>query len=110
MVTTDDEGSPRRPPGRTDSDRRADGDPDPREAGAADPAATADSDPRGRPAGGSSPGTPRDDRSSLVHRVVAYADRPDRCTLSPPDLTGHEQTTTWLSADRELLVDLRSCR
>lgn len=46
----------------------------------------------------------------LAVTVVRYSDAPDRCTLHPPDATGEERLTRWLSADTDAFVDLASRR
>ena len=42
--------------------------------------------------------------------VVRYSDGPDRCTIYPRGLAGDARLTTWLSADRSLLVDAAEMR
>lgn len=70
---------------------------------------------RGRPPGvgpdrsGAAPG-PDAPPVELRCRVVEYDDRPDRCTVHPPESAGRPRTTTWLSADRSVLVDLTAVR
>lgn len=44
--------------------------------------------------------------SSLRSVLVEYADRPDRRTICPKDLNGHEVMVTWLTADADGFVDL----
>jgi hypothetical protein len=44
----------------------------------------------------------------LALTVVRYADRPDRCTIFPPESTGDARMSTWLSADYDAVVDLAS--
>lgn len=46
------------------------------------------------------------DRHDLCAEIVEYPDSPDRVTVYPPGLTGVDRMSTWLSADRSLLVDL----
>lgn len=52
------------------------------------------------------------DRSDveLSLTVVRYADRPDRCTMYPPDTDGDVRMSTWLSADRSVFVCLDGMR
>jgi hypothetical protein len=47
---------------------------------------------------------------ALSLAVVQYADSPDRCTIYPPDATGDERLSTWLSANRDAFVDLDTMR
>jgi len=57
------------------------------------------------------PGQPgRADPPTLELALVKYADRPDRCTIHPPDATGIERMSTWISVDRSLVVDAASMR
>lgn len=42
--------------------------------------------------------------------VVTYADAPDRCTVSPPGLSGVAQMSTWLTVDRSSVVSLQEMR
>ena len=42
--------------------------------------------------------------------VVHYADSPDRCTLFPPSADDTTLMATWLSVDRDLLVDIEGMR
>jgi hypothetical protein len=46
----------------------------------------------------------------LALTVVRYSDAPDRCTLHPPDASGQERLTRWLSADTDAFVDLATRR
>ncbi|MFC7139061.1 hypothetical protein ACFQMA_04310 [Halosimplex aquaticum] len=55
-----------------------------------------------RPGGSDSP--------QLELALVRYTDRPDRCTIHPPDATGVERMSTWISVDRSLVVDVDSMR
>ncbi|WP_135364005.1 DUF7511 domain-containing protein [Halosimplex halophilum] len=50
------------------------------------------------------------DPPALELALVRYADRPDRCTVHPPDATGVERMSTWISVDRSLVVDAASMR
>ena len=57
--------------------------------------------------------TPRGPRSSeaadrrvLDATVVRYRNEPDRCTVTPPDVSGDQQFTAWLSVDADALVAL----
>ena len=57
------------------------------------------------------PGQPgQADPPTLDLALVRYADRPDRCTIHPPDLTGVERMSTWISVDRTLVVDAETMR
>lgn len=51
-------------------------------------------------------GPSRTDSRDLHAEIVEYPDSPDRVTVYPPGLTGVDRMSTWLSADRSLLVDL----
>ncbi|USZ67808.1 hypothetical protein NGM10_13865 [Halorussus salilacus] len=42
--------------------------------------------------------------------VVAYDDRPDRRTVFPPDRSGVERMSAWLTADDRVFVDLGDAR
>ena len=42
--------------------------------------------------------------------LVRYDDRPDRCTIHPPETTGIERMSTWISVDRSLVVDAATMR
>jgi len=53
------------------------------------------------------PGQPRFD---LQLAIVHYADSPDRCTLFPQSADDVALMATWLSVDRDLLVDLEGMR
>lgn len=46
----------------------------------------------------------------LVLTVVRYSDCSDQCTIHPPDATGEERLTRWLSANRDAFVDLATVR
>ncbi|WP_225334752.1 DUF7511 domain-containing protein [Halomicrobium urmianum] len=46
----------------------------------------------------------------LTMTVVTYADAPDRCTVSPPGLSGDARMSTWLSVDRSSVVSRREMR
>ncbi|WP_256391670.1 DUF7511 domain-containing protein [Natronoarchaeum rubrum] len=46
----------------------------------------------------------------LRHEVVSYPDRPDQCTIFPPEATGVTRMSTWLTADRGAFVDLSTVR
>jgi hypothetical protein len=46
----------------------------------------------------------------LCLAVVAYSDGPDRCTVHPPGLSGVERMSTWISLDRDDLVDVAAYR
>jgi hypothetical protein len=46
----------------------------------------------------------------LVSVVVEYDDRPDKCTIYPPDTSGIERMSNWITADRDLFVDLGALR
>lgn len=60
------------------------------------------------PSVGDRPGRPDAPRLELA--LVRYADRPDRCTIHPPDATGVERMSTWISVDRSLVLDVGSMR
>ncbi|PSP85820.1 hypothetical protein BRC96_01140 [Halobacteriales archaeon QS_6_64_34] len=42
----------------------------------------------------------------LSMTVVRYADRPDRCTIYPPEATGDARMSTWLSGNYGAFVAL----
>ena len=42
--------------------------------------------------------------------VVRYTDGPDRCTVYPPETSGDARMSTWLSADRDVFVDITAMR
>lgn len=42
-----------------------------------------------------------DRRPALSRTVVRYDDRPDMCTIHPPDPADHERATAWITARRE---------
>lgn len=50
------------------------------------------------------------DAPLLELALVRYADRPDRCTIHPPDATGVDRMSKWISVDRSLVVDVDSMR
>jgi hypothetical protein len=56
------------------------------------------------------PGEPEPPAVELRSTVVRYSDRPDRCTVSPPDCPEPARLTTWLSADRSVFVDRDAMR
>lgn len=51
-----------------------------------------------------------DDATPLESIVVRYEDRPDRWTIAPRECSEAERTTTWLSADVRVVVDLADAR
>ncbi|MFC7046588.1 hypothetical protein ACFQH6_15300 [Halobacteriaceae archaeon GCM10025711] len=66
---------------------------------------------RGRPGtGGTTTDEPDHPAVELRAAVVEYENRPDRCTLYDPALTGFERMATWLTADRDVFVDLAAVR
>lgn len=80
-------------------------------------------DPRDAPTGPFvGPRSPERDRPADVARppleppnhlectVVRYRDRPDRCTVFPPDASGIERLSTWLSVDRDSMRSLEAWR
>ncbi|WP_436910173.1 DUF7511 domain-containing protein [Halosimplex marinum] len=77
-------------------------------SGRPQPADDAVSEPRSPSTGPDQPG--RTDPPALELALVRYADRPDRCTIHPPDATGVERMSTWISVDRTLVVDAASMR
>ena len=53
----------------------------------------------------------RSGRDFELHSVVvSYKDGPDRVTLYPRTRNCYERTTTWLSADLDVFVDLADAR
>ena len=42
--------------------------------------------------------------------TVAYADAPDESTIYPPDATGMDRMTTWITASDDAVVDLLDAR
>lgn len=46
----------------------------------------------------------------LVSVVVEHDDRPDQCTIYNPDTSGVDRMSSWITAERETLVDLYSVR
>lgn len=50
------------------------------------------------------------DGTDLTLTVVRYTDRPDRCTVYPPDASGDARMSTWLTVDRAACVDLDTFR
>lgn len=55
--------------------------------------------------------TPPSNRSvELQCIVVRYETRPDRCTITPKSCPKSKQLTAWLSADRDVFVDLEAAR
>ena len=66
---------------------------------------------RGRPVtAGATTDEPDHPTIELRAAVVEYENRPDRCTLYDPALTGLERMATWLTADRDEFVDLVGMR
>ncbi|EMA32805.1 DUF7511 domain-containing protein [Haloarcula japonica] len=50
--------------------------------------------------------TPHD----LSMTVVEYTGEPDRCTVSPRGLSGIAKLSTWITVDKEIVVDLDAMR
>ncbi|WP_276272482.1 DUF7511 domain-containing protein [Haloarcula litorea] len=48
--------------------------------------------------------------TDLSMTVVRHTDGPDRCTVSPPGLSGVARMSTWLSADRAAFVPVDEMR
>jgi len=46
----------------------------------------------------------------LTLTVVRYTDRPDRCTVYPPEASRDARMSTWLTVDQSVCVDLDSVR
>lgn len=42
--------------------------------------------------------------------VVEYADKPDKCTICPKNLSSHELLASWITANNEAFVDLLEVR
>lgn len=42
--------------------------------------------------------------------VVEYADKPDKCTICPKDLSSHELLASWITANNEAFIDLLEVR
>jgi hypothetical protein len=69
------------------------------------------SDHAGTTGRSSQPGSARGRQSiTLRSRLVRYEDRPDRRTMFPPGLATDARMSTWLSADADAFVDLRTSR
>ena len=51
-----------------------------------------------------------DEATELALTVVRYTDRPDRCTVYPPDASGDARMSRWLTVDRAACVDLAASR
>jgi len=49
-------------------------------------------------------------RIGLRCRTTEYPDRPDRCTVYPPELGGVPRMSTWISLDRVAVLDLERMR
>jgi len=58
--------------------------------------------------GGGTEAERSDLRLSLT--VVRYTDRPDRCTVYPPDASGDARMAEWITVNREVCVDLGPMR
>jgi len=73
---------------------------------------TRSNDPFGSEPAATAPGdsAPQPSAPRLELALVRYDDRPDRCTIHPPETTGVERMSTWLSVDRSLVVDVASMR
>jgi hypothetical protein len=48
--------------------------------------------------------------TALTSTVVRYTDRPDRCTVYPPEASGDARLSTWLTVDSTVCVALESMR
>jgi len=48
--------------------------------------------------------------NQLRATIVEYADRTNRCTICPRDLTREELMVTWITADASAFVDLKDAR
>lgn len=48
--------------------------------------------------------------SDLVSVVVEYDDRPDQCTIYDPETSGLDRMSSWITADRDAVVDLYHAR
>lgn len=74
--------------------------------------ATDEADPRGWQSSDRTdtarPPLPTGTRLALA--IVHYSDRPDRCTVYPPDASGVARLTNWLSVDCDLLCSLEDWR
>jgi len=46
----------------------------------------------------------------LVAVVVEYDERPDQCTVYPPDSDGMTRMSSWISADVDCFVDCETMR
>jgi hypothetical protein len=57
-----------------------------------------------------SPPDPDSDGPALVGTLVRYDDAPDEYTVHPPDAAEPDLLTTWLTVEREDLVDLDGMR
>jgi len=50
------------------------------------------------------------EREPLRATVVTYRDSPDRCTVSPADVSDDQRLTAWLSVDTDAVVSLDESR
>lgn len=57
-----------------------------------------------------SPATNDGSAPDLQLAIVEYENRPDRGTIHPPQATGVDRMETWLSVDRDIVVDLSAWR
>lgn len=73
-----------------------------------DPTRVDDSEPSARSPNDPEPPARLPDELRSV--AVAYDDRPDRRTVFPPDLSGVERMSVWLTADDRAFVDLGDAR
>lgn len=46
----------------------------------------------------------------LVSVVVEYDDRPDQCTVYDPETTGLDRMSSWITVDRDAVMDLYHAR
>lgn len=56
------------------------------------------------------PGPDPERRARLASTLVENPDSADRCTVFPPEATGVERMSTWLTADAAAFVDLDDAR
>lgn len=52
----------------------------------------------------------RTDRRVLSATVVNYRNGPDRCTVTPADVSDEERFTAWLSVDADAMLSLAEFR
>lgn len=50
------------------------------------------------------------DDPDLVSVVVEYDDRPDQCTVYDPETTGLDRMSSWITVDRDAVMDLYHAR